>query len=439
VILLKLFSATIQHTLVNLLELRISIRKSDNKRNMIACVSGFLLFVFSSVAFAESQNVDIQDFKDPNAATLWQALGNLENGNRLEPIRIIQLGDSHTAGDYLTGRLRQQLQTKYGDAGIGWLTPGYVINQRYELATMKAIGKWQMSDSKLPKTNDVFPLGGLFNTSGGASIMDVKAKQDLASGSWQLSIWHKNSNTPWKIALPSGKLYKMAPQDHIDGQWNLSNIALNSTNAASLRLLAPNGGSLGGIALDRMSPGITLDVMGINGAKASIINRWDQNSVIKQLIWRNPQLIILAYGTNEAFENDITDYANQLRQVVRLLKQAAPNSAILIVGAPASAKTRVPNYRAGCRLPLPPNLTQVMNIQKRIAKQEHTLYWDWSAIMGGKCGAANWLNTRPQLMRKDMIHFSAEGYVATADALFNALVKAAEKYQVQSTELQEIR
>ena len=381
----------------------------------------FLLFIFSSMAVAKSPFVEIEDFKDPNAKALWQALHNLETGIRLEPVRIIQLGDSHTAGDYLTGRLRQQLQAQYGNAGIGWLTPGYIVNQRSDLALMKGFGKWQVSDSKLPKTNDVFPLGGLFNTSGGASIMDVKAKQDLMSGSWQLSIWHKNSNTPWKIALPSGKLYKLAPQDHVDGEWNLSNIAVNSTNAANLRLLAPNGGSLGGIALDRMSPGITFDTMGINGARASIINRWDQTSVQKQLAWRKPQLIILAYGTNEAFETDISDYANQLRQVIRLLKKSAPEAAILIVGAPASAKTRAPNSHGGCKLPLPPNLTQVMNIQKRIAKQERTLYWDWSAIMGGKCGAAIWANTRPQLMRKDLIHFSAEGYTATADALVKAI------------------
>jgi lysophospholipase L1-like esterase len=387
----------------------------------------FFCFLFSATTVAAPKLIEIQDFKDPNAKALWQALHNLETGIRREPVRIIQFGDSHTAGDYLTGRLRQQLQTQYGNAGIGWLTPGYVVNQRSDQALMKGIGKWQMNDSKLPKHSDQFPLGGLFNTSGGASIMDIKAKMDLAGGSWQLSIWHKNTNTPWKIALPSGKLYKLAPQDHIDGQWNLSNIAVNSTNAANLRLLAPNGGSLGGIAVDRMAPGITFDSMGINGARASIINRWHQDSVKKQLAWRKPQLIILAYGTNEAFETDISDYANQLRQAIRLLKQSAPQAAILILGAPASAKNRAPNSRSGCRLPLPPNLTQVMNIQKRIAKQERTLYWDWSAVMGGKCGAAAWANSKPALMRKDLIHFSAEGYVVTADALFKAINHAVKK------------
>jgi len=368
---------------------------------------------------ARTNWVEIEDFKDSNAKNLWNALHELETGIRREPLHIVQLGDSHTAGDYLTGRLRKQLQSQYGNAGIGWLTPGYVINQRSDLAVMKGFGKWQMNDSKSPKPDQVFPLGGLFNTSGGASILEIKAKEELLAGSWQLSIWHKDSNIPWKIALLSGKLFKLAPQDHIDGEWNLSNIAVNTTNAAEIRLLAPVGGSLGGIALDRMAPGITFDTMGINGAKASVINRWDESSVRKQLNWRNPQLIILAYGTNEAFETDVSDYAKQLRRAIRLLKSSAPEAAILIVGAPASAKIRAPNSRAGCKLPLPPSLLQIVSIQRRIAKQEHTLYWDWAAVMGGKCGAANWANAK--LMRKDLIHFSAEGYYTIADALINAI------------------
>lgn len=383
-----------------------------------------VLIFFTNTVFAQVKFIEIEDFKDPNAAKLWQAFSDLETGVRTEPLRIIQLGDSHTAGDYLTERLRNLLQGRYGNAGIGWLTPGYVTNQRSAQASMKGLGKWQMNDSKMMKPNQRFPLGGLFNTSGGASIMDIQSKFDLPGGSWQLSIWHKDSNTPWKIALPSGKLYKLAPQDHVDGEWNLSNIAVNSANATKLRLLAPNGGSLGGVSLDRMSPGVTLDAMGINGAKTSIINRWDNNSVQKQLIWRKPQLIILAYGTNEAFEMDISDYAQQLRTAVRLIRQSVPEASILIMGAPASAKNRSPNSRAGCRMPLPPNLIQVMNIQRRVAKQEKTLYWDWSAIMGGKCGASSWVNSRPALMRKDLIHFSAEGYQATADALFKAINNA---------------
>lgn len=402
------------------------------KKIQLRLVLLIAVFCIPQKLVADSKNIDIQDFNDPRAENLWQAFADLESGKRREPLRIIQLGDSHTAGDYLTGRLRKNLQSRYGNAGIGWVTPGYVLNQRSSLVLFRGLGKWQMLDSKLPNTSGIFPLGGLINISNGQSILDIKAKEELLPGSWQFSIWHRGSTTPWRIALPSGKLYKMAPQDHIAGEWNLSNIAVNTTNASSLRLLAPQGGYLGGVALDRIAPGVTLDSLGINGARASLINKWHQPSIEKQLRWRNPELIILAYGTNEAFETDIRNFAEDLRSTIRFLKKAAPRAAILIVGAPASAKTRAPNARAGCKLPLPPNLVQVMNAQRRVAKQEKTLYWDWSAIMGGKCGAVSWLNSKPQLMRKDMIHFSAEGYDATADALFSAInkkVKSTNKFK----------
>src|SRR5580704_16361567 len=37
---------------------------------------------------------------------------------------ILQIGDSHTAADYFTGELRQKLQARYGDGGVGYLDAG---------------------------------------------------------------------------------------------------------------------------------------------------------------------------------------------------------------------------------------------------------------------------------------------------------------------------
>lgn len=40
------------------------------------------------------------------------------------PVRIVQIGDSHTAGDQITGSWRTLLQARYGRAGRGTLAPG---------------------------------------------------------------------------------------------------------------------------------------------------------------------------------------------------------------------------------------------------------------------------------------------------------------------------
>jgi hypothetical protein len=40
------------------------------------------------------------------------------------PITILQLGDSHTSADFLTGEIRRRLQETYGNGGSGYVTAG---------------------------------------------------------------------------------------------------------------------------------------------------------------------------------------------------------------------------------------------------------------------------------------------------------------------------
>src|SRR5450432_2962874 len=51
-------------------------------------------------------------------------LAGLEQHKRKAPVRVLWLGDSHTAADYLTGALRARLQTRFGAAGPGFVRLG---------------------------------------------------------------------------------------------------------------------------------------------------------------------------------------------------------------------------------------------------------------------------------------------------------------------------
>ena len=385
----------------------------------------FCIFSLLAATAAANQFTPVHDYGDRKAVALWESLQQLEKGTRTQPLRIIQLGDSHTAGDYFTGQLRQRLQRQFGNAGIGWLTPGYITNQRSHQVLLRSLGKWTLSDSKIARHTGIFPLGGFINTSAGNSIVEIKAKEPLPAGQWQLSIWQHSRQTPWSLALANGKVSKLPGQGDPKAAWRLGSQSIEAGNIDRLRLLAPTGGKLGGVILDRQAPGITLDALGINGAVANVINRWDEASLRQQLQWRDPHLVILAYGTNEAFGQDLVPqtYEQELRQAIRKLRVAAPNAAILLIGAPSSAKSKAPNINGGCRLPLPPALLKVQGSQRRIAHQEKTLYWDWGAMMGGNCGAQVWLKQKIPFMRPDLVHMSPEGYAASADALYMALLR----------------
>ena len=52
--------------------------------------------------------------------------------------------------------------------------------------------------------------------------------------------------------------------------------------------------------------GVTYETLGINGAQASIVLDWNEPVLKSNIERRNPSLIVLAYGTNEAGRKDLT-------------------------------------------------------------------------------------------------------------------------------------
>ena len=58
-------------------------------------------------------------------------------------LTILQLGDSHTAADFFTGRVRARLQDAYGDGGDAFLVPGRPhVGVRSALFTTDASDDW---------------------------------------------------------------------------------------------------------------------------------------------------------------------------------------------------------------------------------------------------------------------------------------------------------
>ena len=82
--------------------------------------------------------------------------------------------------------------------------------------------------------------------------------------------------------------------------------------------------------------GITYESMGINGAEAALIQRWDEAMHAAYLKRRDPALIVLAYGTNEAGDSKWTEagYLETFSAILQRLRRAVPASSILVLGPP---------------------------------------------------------------------------------------------------------
>lgn len=126
-----------------------------------------------------------------------------------------------------------------------------------------------------------------------------------------------------------------------------------------------------------------LSALGINGATINMMDKWGAqwSKTLGQL---HPDMVILAYGTNEAFNDtfDLVAYRQLLVEKIRQIRQQAPNSAILLIGPSDSIKNK---DASDCRSQQPQWLTDIIRIQRKsLNKSVHysgigAIIWEESA------------------------------------------------------------
>src|SRR5260370_7220923 len=87
--------------------------------------------------------------------------------------------------------------------------------------------------------------------------------------------------------------------------------------------------------------GVTYEELGINGAEASIVLGWNEETLRSNIQRRNPALIVLAYGTNEAGRKDWTleSYRHMYSNLIARLRPAAPTATTLVLAPPTRPHT----------------------------------------------------------------------------------------------------
>ena len=60
-----------------------------------------------------------------------------------------------------------------------------------------------------------------------------------------------------------------------------------------------------GVVLERLRPGVIVDSLGVVGRRLGSLRSWDWSVIGEQLATRDPRLVVLQYGTNEADDPDL--------------------------------------------------------------------------------------------------------------------------------------
>lgn len=358
-------------------------------------------------------NPNIQMLNSPHSPRWLEKLKQLEQGENIK-FRIIQLGDSHTAADYFTDELRKRLQAAWGDGGIGWVYPNKVSGQRMAQIHYSNDG-WETLTIRKDQTVD-FPLGGILARSLGKNTTTITPHTPSFEQYFATFSFHPIFiDNPILIRDAIGNThYIQASENNHYWQYQTLPIRLPITYQT---IGDHDIWEIGFINLENNKAGVVVSAMGINGAQFSQINKW-RPGWTKDLEETKADLIILSYGTNEAFNNqlDIASTQKEWINTIHLIQDTLPNAGILILGAPES----LINTQGSCGTRAP-QLDNIQTIQKSVAQSTHALYWSWETAMGGRCSMKKYIANN--LARKDGVHFSANGYSQLADQLANELIQ----------------
>ncbi|OCG13131.1 hypothetical protein A9G09_07995 [Gilliamella sp. wkB292] len=344
----------------------------------------------------------IIDFGDPNAKQFATRLKSLAaNRNSDDVVNITQFGDSHTAADFFTGEFRTLMQGKYGDAGIGWITPVAIKGQSHAAVTWKN-KNWDVLSSRTLSNLD-FPMGGFIAKPLKDSAVIQISPKSLTNKDWQVKFTFKTlKNTPNVFGIYDVNNKKInfnyVPQANV---WQTASIV----SKLPLMIKGQNDVELGGIWLTRyQQPGVVVSAIATNGAKQTIWQKWSPNW-FKELALSKTDLVILEYGTNESFDEtlDPTAYRKNLVNSIRQIRKSLPDATILLMSPPDTMANEKDT---------PKSFSTIKNIQRQVAKSEKTLFWDWQLAMGGKFAVKEW--RQRGLARADLVHQTLQGYKESA-------------------------
>ncbi|MCW5747877.1 MAG: hypothetical protein KIT36_16930 [Alphaproteobacteria bacterium] len=386
-------------------------------------------------------------------AGFYKALADLQ-GRRTGRVTIVQIGDSHTATDHFSGRLRELFQQRFGDGGRGMLPPGspFPYWKPYQVEVSQS-GKWQVLSSNSSANGDagIYGLSGfVVRGSKSSETMVLSASEGRVFDRVEVEVMRQPRGGALDVFIDGRSAGVIDTRGNV---YDIYRRGFDAPGAANVELRPRGNGpvDVADWAVYRRGPGVVLTSHGFSGAQVNLLGRWNELFVAEQMRYLHPALIIVAFGTNEGFASQerLGDYAAEFRGRLEALRRAAPGASIVVVGPPDA--NRLPSYcgrnigdkrpcvplnraesanytsmlshndRALCRWHTPAAIDYVRHVQEQVARQMNVYFWNWAAVQGGACGADRW--ARQELAHRDHVHMRQDGYWRSADQLFASLMR----------------
>lgn len=380
--------------------------------------------------------------------------------------RIEHFGDSTIAFDGITQTVRERMQHRFGDAGSGFVLPtrGTLPYGHHHLRT-EAEGEWRLLDiTHHSLTDGRYGLGGAqARADAGPSAWYETAPDTSPVGRTATSFqvlyqrFDRGGQFDYRVdggewtrvdtrirrgepESDAGTLTPAPPEGETVEDEGASEGPSPAVEDAVLEIPVPSGAHrlslramghgetrLYGIVIENGDRGVVYDSLGMVGARAQRMLGFEPAHLASQLAARDPALIVVAFGGNDADdEREQAEFEHIFRRVAHLVRQAAPEASCLLM-APLDQAER-DERGAITTLPTIPLIVEGM---RQAARREGCAFFDTWTAMGGDGSMGRWFRQEPRLSGGDFRHATPAGYRVIGEMLYRALLMGFRRYQRQ--------
>ncbi len=355
--------------------------------------------------------------------TFFDALTALQKGTRKTHVRVLWLGDSHTNADFLSGTMRSALADGFGDGGPGFVRIG-TRPYRHEGVKVSRDGRWNVDPD--PPARRAVQDDGVFGLAGTRAVPEAGASFSVQSSAREAA-GDAAAGFELSYTLPPGASFSVELEGRklrIDAKTaadvaasGIAHLTLSAPLKSQL-VLTPERGAprFFGVIIERTGkPGVVLDTAGIDGARLETPLAWNDAAFVDEVARRSPELFVIAYGTNEAFDAlKVDKYGPQLGDLVRRVRHGAPQASCLVLGP-----TDAPLGDASV-----PRVAEVSAVLQKAAGPLGCGYVSLQQLMGGEGSFAKGMKAKARLAQPDKLHLTPKGYQELGRALSQLLLDA---------------
>jgi lysophospholipase L1-like esterase len=370
-------------------------------------------------------DIAIEDRDGSSMMALHEALGRAEAGEG--QARILFYGASHVASDLFTGYIRRELQSRYGDAGHGFVVPVHPWRTyRHRDINIESDGKrWETHRIRVGDTEE--ELVGLAGVAMSSKVVGsfgaVSTTEDNEHGRtadfFELYYLEHPHGGDMDVLIDGRRARRISTRASRTSTAYATFRVPDAGHRFEIRTLSRRPIWLFGVAVERDKPGVVVDTLGINGSRVRYQLLWNERIYREHLRRRNPDLVVLAYGTNESGdESPLEDYERDLRTVLKRMRDTVPEASCLLIGPsdrPMQVEERVFEDRT--------RTARLIEIQHHVALDHGCGFFDLVAFQGGSLSMVQWAANEPAYASQDHIHYTRTGYQRLGEVLLSALLE----------------